>query len=428
MRKLMFVWLLLVCDMVIGQTSTLTAIKAGKLIDTEKGTVLSNQVILVVNDTISAVGPNLPIPASATVIDLSKATVLPGLIDCHTHITQQPGDNYYDDIFRKSIIDYAVTAHIYAKRTLEAGFTTCRDVGAQAFIDVALKNAINHGDIVGPRLVVATLFIGSTGSHGDLNGFSPFLDWKLPAEMSGVANGVEELRKQVRYNIKYGADVIKFGASAGVLTEEESVGAPQFSQEEMNAIVAEAKLWGKKACAHAHGTEAIKMAVRAGVASIEHGSFLDDEAIALMKEHGTYLDADIYNDEYILSEYKRLGYPDKIINKEKLVGQTQRESFRKAVQAGVKITFGTDAGVYPHGFNARQFKWMVKYGASPMQAIQAATINAADLIGWKTKVGSVSAGKYADIVAVEGNPLDDISTLERVKFVMKGGVVYKNIF
>ena len=424
----MFVWLLLVCDMVIGQTSTLTAIKAGKLIDTEKGTVLSNQVILVVNDTISAVGPNLPIPASATVIDLSKATVLPGLIDCHTHITQQPGDNYYDDIFRKSIIDYAVTAHIYAKRTLEAGFTTCRDVGAQAFIDVALKNAINHGDIVGPRLVVATLFIGSTGSHGDLNGFSPFLDWKLPAEMSGVANGVEELRKQVRYNIKYGADVIKFGASAGVLTEEESVGAPQFSQEEMNAIVAEAKLWGKKACAHAHGTEAIKMAVRAGVASIEHGSFLDDEAIALMKEHGTYLDADIYNDEYILSEYKRLGYPDKIINKEKLVGQTQRESFRKAVQAGVKITFGTDAGVYPHGFNARQFKWMVKYGASPMQAIQAATINAADLIGWKTKVGSVSAGKYADIVAVEGNPLDDISTLERVKFVMKGGVVYKNIF
>jgi imidazolonepropionase-like amidohydrolase len=398
------------------------------MIDPEKGVVLTNQIILVVNDTIQAVGPNLTIPEGAKILDFSNATVLPGLIDCHTHITMQPGDNYYDDIFRKSPIDYAVMAHIYAKRTLEAGFTSCRDVGAQAFIDVALRNAINHGDVEGPRLIVATLFIGSTGSHGDLNGFSPFLDWKLPPEMSGVANGVEELRKQVRYNIKYGADVIKFGASAGVLSEEESVGAPQFSQEEMNAIVSEAKFWGKKACAHAHGTEAIKMAVKAGVASIEHGSFLDDEAIALMKEHGTYLDADIYNDEYIMSEYKRLGYPEKILNKEKLVGQTQRESFRKAVQAGVKISFGTDAGVYPHGYNARQFKWMVKYGASPMLAIQAATINAADLIGLKTKVGSIAAGKYADIIAVEGNPLDDITTLERVKFVMKGGLVYKNTF
>jgi imidazolonepropionase-like amidohydrolase len=236
------------------------------------------------------------------------------------------------------------------------------------------------------------------------------------------------LRKQVRYNIKYGADVIKFGASAGVLTEEESVGAPQFTQEEMDAIVSEAKLWGKKACAHAHGTEAIKMAVKAGVSSIEHGSFLDDEAITLMKEHGTYLDADIYNDEYIMSEYKKLGFPDKILNKEKLVGQTQRESFRKAVNAGVKITFGTDAGVYPHGWNAKQFKYMVKFGLSPIKAIQAATVNAADLLGWTKKVGSITTGKYADIIAVETNPLDDITVLENVKFVMKGGVVYKNIF
>jgi imidazolonepropionase-like amidohydrolase len=275
---------------------------------------------------------------------------------------------------------------------------------------------------------VATLFIGSTGSHGDLEGFSPYLDWIMPKNMSGVADGVDEVRKQVRYNIKYGADVIKFGASGGVLTEEENVGAPQFTQEEMNAIVDEAKLWGKKACAHAHGAEAIKMAVKAGVASIEHGSLIDDEGIELMKKHGTYLDADIYNDDYILSEYKRLGFPQKIIDKERMVGKLQRENFSKAVKAGVKITFGTDAGVYPHGWNAKQFFYMVKFGLTPMQAIQAATVNAADLLSWSEKTGSISKGKYADIIAVENNPLDDITILEHVKFVMKDGIVYKNEF
>ncbi len=426
MRKI-FLLLLLAANISFAQNK-ITAIKAGKLIDTENGKLLTDQIIIIDSDTIQAVGSNISIPANATVIDLSKATVLPGLIDCHTHITSQPSGDYYGDIFRMTPVDVAITAHIYAKRTLEAGFTTCRDVGAEAFVDVALRNAINRGDIVGPRLLVATLFIGSTGSHGDLNGFSPYIDWIGPKQMSGVANGVDELRKQVRYNIKYGADVIKFGASAGVLTEEESVGAPQFTQEEMNAIVSEAKLWGKKACAHAHGTEAIKMAVKAGVASVEHGSMLDDEAIALMKEHGTYLDADIYNDEYIMSEYKRLGFPDKILNKEKLVGQAQRESFRKAVQTGVKISFGTDAGVYPHGWNAKQFKYMVKFGLTPIKAIQAATMNSADLLGLKNKIGSIAVGKYADIIAVESNPLDDVTVLENVKFVMKAGVIYKNTF
>ena len=348
MRKLL-VLLFILPAIVYAQTKTktITVIKAGRLIDTEKGTVLNNQLILIEADTIRAVGSDIPIPKDAAIIDLSKFTVLPGLIDCHTHITMLPGENYYDDIFRKSPIDYAILAHKYAKATLDAGFTSIRDVGSFAFMDVALRNAINKKEIPGPRIQPATLYIGSTGSHGDLNGFSPFLSWQFPKEMSGIANGVEELRKQVRYNIKYGAEVIKFGASAGVLSEEESVGVPQFSQEEMNVIVAEAKLWGRKTCAHAHGTEAIKMAVKAGVASIEHGSMVDDEGLALMKEHGTYLVADIYNDDYIMSEYIKLGYPEKILNKEKMVGRIQRENFQKAVRAGVKIAYGTDAGVYP---------------------------------------------------------------------------------
>jgi len=428
MRKLLLSFSIVLGFFFINaQTIKTTIIKAGKLIDTENGKLLDNQLILIENDTIKAVGSNIVVPKNATIIDLSKATVLPGLIDCHTHVTSQPGGDYYADIFRKTVVDYAVTAHIYAKRTLDAGFTTIRDVGSQAFLDVALRNAINNGDIPGPRMLCATLFIGSTGSHGDLNGFSPFLDWQMPKNMSGVANGVDEIRKQVRYNIKYGADVIKFGASAGVLSEEESVGGPQFTQEEMNAIVDEAKLWGRKTCAHAHGTIAIKMAVKAGVASVEHGSFIDEEGIELMKQHGTYLVADIYNDDYIMSEYAKMGYPEKILNKERLVGRAQRENFAKAVKAGVKIAYGTDAGVYPHGWNGKQFFYMVKFGLTPMQAIQSATTSAADLLGWTAKVGSITAGKLADIIAVSNDPLQNITVLENVQFVMKGGVVYKNL-
>lgn len=427
MRKIIgTISFLLIVVFGIAQNSKTTIIKAGKLIDVENGTVLLNQMILVRNDSIIQIGNKINIPKDATIIDLSNYTVLPGLIDCHTHITGQAGGDYYAAIFRKTPVDVAVTAHIYAKKTLEAGFTTVRDLGSNGLVDVALRNAINEGSIVGPNIYAATTFIGSTGSHGDLNGFSPYIEFNLPKGMSGVANGVDAVREQVRFNVKNGADVIKFGASAGVLSEEESVGAPQYTQEEMNAIVSEAKMWGRKTAAHAHGTEAIKMAVKAGVASVEHGSFVDAEGIQMMKERGTYLVADIYDDEYILSEYAKLGFPEKIINKEKMVGKLQRENFQKAVEAGVKIAFGTDAGVYPHGWNAKQFKWMTRFGLTPMAAIQSATIHAADLIGIKDKTGSIKAGKKADIIALAINPIDDITALEQVQFVMKNGIVYKN--
>ena len=406
--------------------SKIKAIKAGMLIDVVSGTVIKNQIILIDADTIQAIGSSLTIPPNAEIIDLSNETVLPGLIDCHTHITSQPSNDYYADIFRMSPVDVAVKAPLYAKRTLEAGFTTCRDLGAPAFVDVALRNAISDGSLEGPRLQVATLFIGSTGSHGDLNGFSPYIEFSGPSHMSGVADGVDGVREQVRYNVKYGADVIKFGASAGVLSEEESVGAPQYSQEEMNAIVDEAKRWGRKTCAHAHGTEAIKMAIKAGVASVEHGSMLDDECIQLMKQKGTFYDPTIYVGEYVIQEFAKKGYPDKIMNKARLITPEVAASFTKAIKAGLKISFGTDAGVFPHGLNARQFALMVKYGQTPMQSIQSATINSAELLGWSKKIGSIEKGKYADIIAVKTNPLDDIKILENVSFVMKGGIVYKN--
>ena len=410
---------------IAAQAPKVTVIKAGRLIDTIAGKVLENQTIIVEGDRIKAVGSNLTVPSGAEVIDLSKMTVMPGFTDSHVHITGQAGGDYYETLFRRNVMDEAVSAHIYAKRTLDAGFTTVRSLGSGPFVDIALRNAINRGDIPGPRILAANMYIGSTGSHGDLTGFSPWLGDRTPPEMSAIADGVEEVRKKVRYLIKYGADVIKFGATAGVLTEEASVGAPQYSQEEMNAIVAEAHLHGIKVTAHAHGAEGIKMAIRAGVDSIEHGSFLDEEGIRMMKERGTYLSADIYNDDYILAEYAKFNTPQVIIDKEKLVGRVQRENFKKAVQAGVKIAYGTDAGVYPHGWNGKQFAKMVEWGMTPMGAIQASTVSNADLFGWSDRIGSITAGKFADIVAVDGDPLQNISILEKIGFVMKGGVVYK---
>ena len=399
------------------------AIRAARLIDGSGGVPLRDAVVLIEGGRIAAVGSKLAIPTGSQVIDLDSATLLPGLIDTHTHITGGDPRDYYERLFRRSPIDQAVDAHVYARRTLEAGFTTVRDVGAGEFVDVALRKAIDAGTVVGPRMQVSAMAIGATGGHADLTGFSPYLQFN---EFSSVADGVDEIRKAVRLRVKGGADLIKAIATAGVLTEEESAGAPQYTQEELDALVSEASMWGKKVAAHAHGAEGIKRAVRAGVASIEHGSLVDDEGIRLMKEKRTYLVADVYNDDYILAEYSRLKYPEKIIEKERQIGRLQRENFQRAVRAGVKVAFGSDAGVYPHGSNAKQFVHMVKWGLTPMQAIQAATVNAADLLGWSDKVGRIATGLFADLIAVDSDPLQDISSLERVRFVMKGGHVYKS--
>ena len=407
--------------------SPLLVIKAAHLVDSAAGVVRDNAAVVIEGDKIKDVGPAADVTASlppdTKTIDLGNATILPGLIDCHTHVSFNPG-NYYENNFRRSPIDGAMTAPIYARRTLEAGFTTIRDVGAVEYTDMALRRAINAGSVVGPRMLCCGSALSATGGHGDLNGFSPYLSIDKVAPW--VADGPEGIRKAIRNNIKYGADWIKILASAGVLSEEESVGRPQYTELEMKAAVDEAALWGRKVAAHCHGTEAIKMAVRAGVASIEHCSLVDDEGIALMKEHGTWMTPTIYCNDYVLAEYGKLGFPQKILEKAKLVDKARIETFGKAVRAGVHIAFGTDAGVYPHGQNGREFKYMVQRGMTPMAAIQSATSGAADLIGWKTKVGQLTAGYYADLIAVPGDPIADISVLENVPFVVKGGILYKN--
>jgi imidazolonepropionase-like amidohydrolase len=377
-------------------------------------------VIVVRGGRIAAVGPSVPIPRGAPIIDLGRATILPGLIDCHTHITSEAGS--LGDRLRHSYVDAAIVAPSYARRTLEAGFTTIRDVGAPEFVDIALRNAINRGAIPGPRIIAATLSIGATGGHSDANGLSPYLRF---AQSSGVADGVDEIRRMVRTLVKRGADVIKTTATAGAMSEEESVDAAQYTQAELDALVDEARTWGRRVAAHAHGAEGIKRAVRAGVASIEHGTFLDEEGARLMVERGTYLVKDSYEDRWFLERAPGWGYPPIIIAKLGMVVKGHEAAFRLAVKHGVKIAFGTDAGMIPHGENAKQLRDYLEWGMSPMDAILTATRNAADVLGLGDRLGAVAPGFGADLIAVAGDPLADPTELERVIFVMKEGKVAK---
>jgi imidazolonepropionase-like amidohydrolase len=403
---------------------------AGRLFDATNENVRENQVIVIEGERIQTVGPaaSVKIPAGATVVDLSKATVLPGLIDCHTHLGSR--SDRYDEIydFKMTPFDSAFSAVVNARKTLEAGFTTVRDVGSLPFLAVDLRNAINEGYVPGPRIVASGPGISITGGHGDLNNYSPQTRVTMfPDERDyGIADGADQLRHTIRAQAKYGVDVIKILATGGVLSKGDKPGAPQYTLEELKVAAETAHMTGRKIAAHAHGAEGIKNSILAGIDSIEHASLVDDEGIRLAKEHGTYFVMDIYNDDYILNEAPKFGLSQEKIDKERGVGRLQRENFEKAFKAGVKMAFGTDAGVYPHGDNAKQFFYMVKFGMSPAQAIRAATIHAADLIGRSQDVGTIEAGKYADIIAVESDPMADVRALEHVSFVMKGGAVVKD--
>jgi len=404
-----------------------TYILAGRLFDATSDKVRENVVITIEGDRIKSVAATQP-PPGATVIDLSHYTVLPGLIDCHTHLGSR-ADRYNEiNRFKDTPFDEAFYAVVNARKTLEAGFTTVRDVGSLPFLAVDLRNTINEGYIPGPRIVASGPGISITGGHGDLNNFSPQTRVQMfPDERNfQIADDANQLRHVVRAQVKYGVDVIKILATGGVLSKGDSPGAPQFTFEELKAAAETAHMAGRKIAAHAHGTEGIKNAILAGIDSIEHASMIDDEGIRLAKEHCTYLVMDIYNDDYILNEAPKVGLPQENIDKEKMVGRLQRETFQKAVKAGVKMAFGTDAGVYPHGDNAKQFAYMVKFGMTPAQAIRAATSSAADLVGRASDVGTVEPGKYADIIAVSQDPLADVKVLEHVDFVMKGGTIYKD--
>ena len=401
-----------------------TVIRAGRLVDVDAGRVLTSQMLLLRGGKIEAMGENLSVPAGATVIDLSKMTVLPGLLDCHTHLADL-GDAEPLLVLQKSAVESAYAAIPNARVTLLAGFTTVRDVGVyRAFNDVALRDAIAKGIVIGPRMFVAGAYITISGGAGAMTGLAP--DIQLPWDLHfGEANSPWEVRQRVRQLAHRGADHIKILSTGAVLTHGSNPKSIEFTPEELQAAVDEARNFGLRVEAHAHAPEGIKNAIRAGVASIEHATLIDDEGIALAKEHGTYLDMDIYDEECIQDAAKESKTPVDFLEHDRDLGDIQRRNFTKAVRAGVKMSFGTDAGVCPHGINARQFAYMVKYGMTPMQAIQSATSNAADLLGKSNLLGSLQPGRYADIIAVSGNPLEDIRLLENVKFVMKEGKIYK---
>jgi imidazolonepropionase-like amidohydrolase len=400
----------------------IVAIKAGRFIDVVDERVLTDQVVLIEGDRIAKVGParSVGVPDDARVIDLSGYTVMPGFVDTHTHVTGDPTISYYDS-YNISAPREAVLGVMNARRTLLAGFTTIRNVGASGFSDVALREGIERGDVMGPRIFASGPAIGITGGHCDENNLAP--EFNYSAE--GVADGVDAVRKMVRRNIKYGADLIKYCGTGGVFSKGDTPGAPQFTFEEAKAIVDEAHSMGRTVAVHAHGAEGIKIAIRAGADSIEHASLVDDEGIRMAARAGTVFSMDIYNTDYTQAEGAKNDTPEEYLQKDRDIGEIQRENFRKAARAGVKMSYGTDAGVYPNGDNAKQFAIMIRYGMTPMKAVVAATQTGAEVLKKDKDFGAIETGRFADIIAVEGDPLQDVSLLERMRFVMKEGAVYR---
>ncbi|MDY6945661.1 MAG: amidohydrolase family protein [Pseudomonadota bacterium] len=397
-------------------------VRAGKLVDVERGRVLNDQAIQIDGERIVAITDFEAKPATAAgLIDWSGYTVLPGLMDMHTHLVGSITSSEVAAPLYSSGAADVLQGVEHARRTLRAGFTTVRDLGSyRAFTDVALRNAIDKGIVDGPRMFVVGAYITVTGGGGEVTGFAP--DVVVPAEMRrGVANSESEVRDRVRQLIAGGATFIKIIATGAVLAAGTTPGSAEYSEAEIRAAVDEAAQYGIFVAAHAHGAEGIKRAVRAGVRSVEHASYLDDEGIALMKQHGTWLVADIYNGDYIAEIGRRDHWSEEILRKNDETTQRQRDGFAKAAKAGVRIAYGTDSGVYPHGDNGRQFAYMVRHGLTPMAAIRAATLNAAQLLGKERELGSIAAGKLADLVAVDGDPLLDIDKLRQVRGVLKAG-------
>ena len=399
------------------------AVSAARLIDVQSGKVIEHPVVVIEDERITAFGPaaSVAVPAGAKRVDLPNLTLLPGLIDMHVHLTSEPTIGGYNGLLYTDSF-WPVVGVRNARNTLEAGFTSVRNVGSAHFDDVALRQAIDGHFIEGPRITTATYPLSATGGHCDETYFPPSMNQTSPA----VGDSPDELRQKVRWVHKYGAQIIKICATGGVFDHGASVGAQQLNLDEIKAITAEAHMEGLKVAAHAHGAAGIDDAIRGGVDTIEHASLIDDEGIKLAKEKGAYLSMDIYNTDYTQAEGKKNGELEENLRKDREIGTLQRENFRKAVKAGVKMIFGTDAGVYPHGDNAKQFAVMVRYGMTPLQAIQAATVTAAKALDQEQNVGQIQIGKFGDIIGVAGDPLSDVTALEHVAFVMKGGEVFKN--
>ena len=404
-------------------------LKAARMFDGRGDTTIPNGVVIVESGRITAAGSGLPVPAGARVIDLGDATLLPGFIDAHVHLTGESSEDWYRaavEGLRRTVAEKAIRSTEYARRTLMAGFTTVRNVGAEDYIDVGLRNSINAGIVAGPRMLVATQALGARGGHCDTTGFPYLLFGKEPGVAEGIASGADAFRDAVRFEVKYGADVIKVCATGGVLSLTDEVDTPQLTQAEMDAIVDEAHRLRKKTAAHAHGAEGAKVAIRAGIDSIEHGSFLDDEALRMMKERGTYFVPTLMAGEYAGGRKSTRTYPPEIAAKAKAALESRSVAFRNALRMGVKIAFGTDSAVSPHGRNAEEFALLVEHGMTPAAALRTATSAASTLLGLDKRTGTLEAGKDADVVAVPGDVLADIRATEKVSFVMRAGKVYRN--